>query len=254
MLGEVATMAKAMPSEDDVPPGAERDLLLALHELYDKAGRPGVKRISEAVKSDDSFSDVVSHETVSKLLDGRAVPGWHKLRCVVTVLVRDAVVRPDLQTVLDQFHGLWLAAQPVHEKTEAGSDSQKLFDSAGGLSGRARWHIVDAPHGRTFFDVEPPESVEEPLGVVVNMGNLLGRQVYDLLLADTYATPELLARQLGQARGLLMLLLYSWAKLEDEMPERARARMARLREDWGYMGNEVIQDLIAPEEADEDVD
>jgi tetratricopeptide (TPR) repeat protein len=55
--------------------------------------------------------DTVSHETVSALLSGNAIPRWTKVACVVRVLARRAVQRPDPEAEVERFLVLWNASR-----------------------------------------------------------------------------------------------------------------------------------------------
>ncbi|MGF0174311.1 hypothetical protein ACQF36_28475 [Streptomyces sp. Marseille-Q5077] len=99
-------MAVPMPDETVVPPGGHRDLLVSLHKLYREAGRPGARRISQAIRQAD-LSDVVSHETVNSMLKGSTFPRWSKLEAVVRILGRWSVAQPNEQSLVLIFHKLW---------------------------------------------------------------------------------------------------------------------------------------------------
>lgn len=60
-----------MPTEDVLPPGAERELLLALHVLYIDADRPGVRDIETKMKDDDELPGTMNRQAVSDVLAGR---------------------------------------------------------------------------------------------------------------------------------------------------------------------------------------
>jgi tetratricopeptide (TPR) repeat protein len=85
-------------------------LVQAIHELYDAAGRRGVRQISNAIKDRDDLRDTVSHETVSAMLRGESLPRWIKLECVVRQLAAWAVTHPDPDATVRRFHQLWLDA------------------------------------------------------------------------------------------------------------------------------------------------
>jgi hypothetical protein len=103
-------MAIAMPGPDELPPGPVRDLVGSLHDLYDYAGRPAARLISREIHHRPSL-DTVSHETVSAMLRGRAVPSWQKVQAIVAVLATMSVVRQDEAEVLQHFNQLWQRAR-----------------------------------------------------------------------------------------------------------------------------------------------
>lgn len=103
-------MAQGVPRPDGLPPGAPRDLVHALHDLYQDAGMPSMRNISRAIRDRDDLRDTVSHETIGQMLRGESTPGWAKFDCVVRYLVSVAVHRVDLDATVARFHELWLAA------------------------------------------------------------------------------------------------------------------------------------------------
>jgi hypothetical protein len=97
------------PDEEQVPTGPTRDLVVALHELYRGAGRPGLRVIAKAVTRGD-FRTTVSHEAVSDMLNGKSVPRWSKLDCVVRQLALWNAPRLDPEEIAARFLPLWEAA------------------------------------------------------------------------------------------------------------------------------------------------
>jgi hypothetical protein len=95
-----------LPGKDRLPAGPERDLVEALHELYGGAGKPGLRRIANAIVKGE-FRDTVSDETVSDMLNGESVPHWSKLECVVRQLAVWNVSRLDPDTTAARFLSLW---------------------------------------------------------------------------------------------------------------------------------------------------
>jgi CRP/FNR family transcriptional regulator, cyclic AMP receptor protein len=98
-----------LPDEERLPAGSARDLVIALHELYRGAGRPGLRRIAKAVASSD-FTDTVSHEAVSSMLNGEHVPRWFKIDCVVRQLAVWNAPQLDPGRTAELFLSLWEAA------------------------------------------------------------------------------------------------------------------------------------------------
>lgn len=101
-----------LPGEDRLPPGPARDLVVSLHALYRGAGLPGLRRIARAV-TDGDFPDVVSHETVSDMLNGKSVPRWSKLNCVVRQLAMWNTPPLDPDQTAVRFLSLWQAAEGI---------------------------------------------------------------------------------------------------------------------------------------------
>ena len=76
----------------DLPPGAQRDLVTALHELHHHAGWPSLRTLARAAG--------ISHTTVSKTFSTSAIASWGTLELLVEAMHGDTA----------PFHELWLAA------------------------------------------------------------------------------------------------------------------------------------------------
>lgn len=104
-----------IPDESTLPGGSHRNLLVALHLLYRRAGFPGIKSISDASVHLGDNCDVISHQGVSNILAGKSTPRWSKLEALVLVLASRDVTRPEPRVIAREFHGLWLqvASEPT---------------------------------------------------------------------------------------------------------------------------------------------
>jgi hypothetical protein len=113
------------PGDVKLPPGPKRDLVLALHGLYRSAGRPGLRKIANAITEDDALPDTVSHETVSAMLRGTSIPRWPKLECIVRQLSIWHHPRLDPDAEVSRFLTLWNAANSPssHAPDTAGAGS-----------------------------------------------------------------------------------------------------------------------------------
>ncbi len=111
-----------IPGEDRLPSGPVRDLTVALHELYTGAGRPGLRRITEAIMRGD-FDDTISHQTVSDLLNGKNIPGWAKINCLVRYLADKNSPRQDPEKISEKFLQLWKRTAIVSEAAPASETS-----------------------------------------------------------------------------------------------------------------------------------
>ncbi len=99
----------ALPEEDRLPPGPHRALVETLHELYQGAGLPGLRRIAAGINNGD-YRDTISHEKVGALLRGTGLPTWLKVECVVRQLAAWHNPRLDPGEQAARFLPLWLAA------------------------------------------------------------------------------------------------------------------------------------------------
>jgi hypothetical protein len=103
-----------MPDEGKLPPGPRRDLVLAVHDLYELAGKPPVRSISERIHERGDLPGTLSHEGVSAVLRGAGgVPRWLNLESLVRVLVerrRVGIGDTDVEAIVIQIHELWRIA------------------------------------------------------------------------------------------------------------------------------------------------
>ncbi|MFI6277327.1 HNH endonuclease signature motif containing protein [Streptomyces sp. NPDC050988] len=97
-----------LPNEKDLPAGAHRYLVIKLHELYRRAGFPGIKSISNASIHLGDNCDMISHQGASNILSGKSIPRWCKLEAIVLVLASLDLTRPEPRKVAQQFHSLWI--------------------------------------------------------------------------------------------------------------------------------------------------
>jgi tetratricopeptide (TPR) repeat protein len=86
----------------DLPPGAHRDLVDALHDLHHRAGWPSLRTLATAAGC--------SHTTVSAVFSSGRLPAWGVVELLVESMDGNVV----------EFHQLWLAAStPEHQPAPA---------------------------------------------------------------------------------------------------------------------------------------
>jgi len=105
-----------LPDRERLPPGPHRDLVVAMHGLYDDAGKPGSRLISAEIRRNNDLRETVSHETISATLRGRSIPAWGKIRSIVIQLVAMSDEQRDMKHVLADLRQLWLAIPPAVPK------------------------------------------------------------------------------------------------------------------------------------------
>ena len=126
-MGRVTLLA-----ESALPPGPRRDLAVAVHGLYVRAGCPSTRRIAELIREDDTLPGVPSHQGVAAAIRGESVSRWPNLESLVRVLVARDIERSDVESTVRSVHGLWVAAaqsssnavavpQPMPEETTVGA-------------------------------------------------------------------------------------------------------------------------------------
>ncbi|MPY48787.1 hypothetical protein [Streptomyces acidicola] len=124
-----------MPSEEALPPGAQRQFLEELHVHYRQAGRPAVRTIEEV------SGQTVSRETARRLLVGRALGRWKVVEALFVALCRISKTDPDVPkweggyedgpTYRDHLRNLWNTAidapapTPLAEQLRAQEDAAK---------------------------------------------------------------------------------------------------------------------------------
>ncbi|WP_219471194.1 hypothetical protein [Nonomuraea rhizosphaerae] len=111
-----------MPDEQQLPPGPRRDLVAALHDLYELAGKPAARAISAWIRERDDLPGTLSHEGVSAALRGSGTTRWANLESLVCVLVeKQRVGEAKVGSVVARIHTLWriadggMAPEPVGE-------------------------------------------------------------------------------------------------------------------------------------------
>ena len=76
----------------EIPPGSQRELVDALHDLHHRAGWPSLRVLAREAGC--------SHTTVSRVFSSTRLPTWGVLEVVVEALDGD----------VSEFRQLWLAA------------------------------------------------------------------------------------------------------------------------------------------------
>lgn len=102
---------------------------------------------------------------------------------------------------------------------------------------RARW-LSTAQDNTAFFSVESQAAM---LQVSFNSNHLLHRALMQVL-EDVPASEsaEQLRRRLANASDALQLLLFSWGRYEEELPDGDRETARKARQDWGLMATKFL--------------
>jgi NB-ARC domain/Tetratricopeptide repeat len=115
----------SLPGRDCLPPGPHRALVEALHELYEGAGLPALRKISEGIARSD-FPDTVSYDRVGSLLHGTTLPGWGKVECVVRQFAAMHNPRLNADQQAARFLQLWLAADRARKNSQSHSEEEAV--------------------------------------------------------------------------------------------------------------------------------
>jgi len=100
-----------MPSfkHPDLPPGALRELIDALHALHLEAGYPSTRTLE-----DDLGGAGVSHTTIHKVFTTDRLPRWSVVDVLVGAMARRA--GRDERGEIERIHNLWTSAAQENEK------------------------------------------------------------------------------------------------------------------------------------------
>jgi hypothetical protein len=233
----------SLPGKDRVPPGAHRDLLKALHGLYQGAGRPSLRRIAIAVTADEQLPDTISHEKVSALLHGAGLPRWSKVEGVVRQLAAWHSPRRDPDAEAARFLKLWLAADEARE--------------AGGSRVAPELMATPVPQGR------PADRVTSAPGgpaLIRGRDEIIRQLIRDLNPEHIPGRPQVLGGVAGIGKSTIVSIVRDQASRQDP-PRRAwwvfaadedvlSRHLADLARDlgvaeayWGRLGTRPAADL-----------
>lgn len=104
---------------------------------------------------------------------------------------------------------------------------------------RVRW-IQSEQTSPAFFDVEALPNV---LQVALNTRHPVHSYLYDIMHPDVEdMTEDEVGELLAQAAAAFRILIYSWARYEEEQPERPRRRVRNARLEWGKYAEEFFDE------------
>ncbi|RGD60308.1 DNA mismatch repair protein [Kitasatospora xanthocidica] len=129
------------------------------------------------------------------------------------------------------------------------ADAQRIIEETMSQGKHVRLLTSRNPDSPAFFNVE---YIPGMLQVALNMDHPVYNDLIAVLDRDIDgASREELAERLAAAAGAFKLLLISWARFEDEQPEKPRERAKRMRQDWGRLASEFLGASDADDEDDE---
>ena len=135
-----------------------------------------------------------------------------------------------------------LVAKHHHEKTEA---LRRVADTIREGS-RVRW-IQSAQSSAAFFDVE---SLPNVIQVALNTKHPVFTHLYDIMYPEVEGLAEDEVRErLAMAAAAFRILVYSWARFEEEQTDRDRRQVRDARVEWGKYAEEFFDEddgSIAP--------
>ncbi|MGW4802561.1 ATP-binding protein [Kitasatospora sp. NPDC004272] len=129
------------------------------------------------------------------------------------------------------------------------ADAQRIIEETMSQGKHVRLLTSRNPDSPAFFNVE---YIPGMLQVALNMDHPVYNDLIAVLDGDIDgASREELAARLTTAANAFKLLLISWARFEDEQPEKPRERAKRMRQDWGRLASEFLGASDADDEDDE---
>ena len=118
-------------------------------------------------------------------------------------------------------------------------DALQRIDETIETGNRVRW-IQSSQSSAAFFDVEPLPNV---IQVALNTNHPVHSHLYDIMHPDVDELPEGEVRsRLAKAAAAFRILIYSWARYEEEQTDRARRAVRNSRVEWGKYAEEFFDD------------
>ncbi|MEU0626877.1 ATP-binding protein [Streptomyces sp. NPDC005989] len=134
----------------------------------------------------------------------------------------------------------------THKYTPA--DAQRIIEESTQQGKHVRLLTSRNPDSPAFFNID---YIPNLLQVTLNQDHPVYGDLIAVLDGDIDdASKEELAERLRGAAGAFKLLLMSWARFEDELPDKPRERAKKMRQDWGR----IASDFLGADEADDEDD
>ena len=118
-------------------------------------------------------------------------------------------------------------------------DALRRIDETIKAGNRVRW-IQSSQSSAAFFDVEPLPNVMQ---VVLNTNHPVHGHLYEVMHPDIEdMTEDEVRERLAKSAAAFRILIYSWARYEEEQNERNRRRVRDARVEWGKYAEEFFDD------------
>lgn len=119
------------------------------------------------------------------------------------------------------------------------TDALHRIDETIRAGSRVRW-IQSAQSSAAFFDVE---SLPNVIQVALNTGHPVHSHLYDVMHPDVEEmTEDEVRERLRKVAAAFRVLVYSWARYEDEQTDRDRRRVRNARVEWGKYAEEFFDE------------
>ena len=118
-------------------------------------------------------------------------------------------------------------------------DALRQIDETIRTGSRVRW-IQSSQSSAAFFDVEPLPNV---IQVALNTNHPVHSHLYDIMHPDVDELTENEVRdRLAKAAAAFRILIYSWARYEEEQTNRARREVRNSRVEWGKYAEDFFDE------------
>ena len=118
-------------------------------------------------------------------------------------------------------------------------DALRRIDETIRAGSRVRW-IQSSQSSAAFFDVEPLPNV---IQVALNTNHPVHSDLYDIMHPDVdELTDDEVRDRLAKAAAAFRILIYSWARYEEEQTDRARRQVRNARVEWGKYAEEFFDE------------
>ncbi len=119
------------------------------------------------------------------------------------------------------------------------TDALQRIDETIRAGSRVRW-IQSAQSSPAFFDVE---SLPNVVQVALNTDHPVHSDLYDIMHPDVEdMTEDEVRERLARAAAAFRILIYSWARYEDEQTEKLRRQVRNARIEWGKYAEEFFDE------------
>ena len=119
------------------------------------------------------------------------------------------------------------------------TDALQRIDDTIRTNSRVRW-IQSAQSSAAFFDVE---SLPNVIQVALNTNHPVHSHLYDIMHPNVEElTDDEVRERLAQAAAAFRILIYSWARYEEEQTDRARRQVRDARVEWGKYAEEFFDE------------
>ena len=118
-------------------------------------------------------------------------------------------------------------------------DALQRIDETIRAGNRVRW-IQSSQSSAAFFDVEPLPNL---IQVALNTRHPVYGHLYEIMHPDVEEMTEAEVRErLAKSAAAFRVLIYSWARYEEEQTERDRRRLRDARVEWGKYAEEFFDE------------